>query len=209
MVSDGPRLSGVLLLLTRSVTHEAGLLYGSCRLDRFPSAPKRVVLNGGFRGSDATDRRRAFTITREPAKVDYAGWRSENTNLVSTTLADLELDAVFFAPLWRPNLTHHQFITDISRVGADGALQGRQHMTNALGGDTMSNRKTIDLKGRIQHIIDKNPYLGRRKLRCEESEGHVVLRGQVQSFFQKQMAQESVRNVDGIKSIENCLEVIK
>ena len=68
-------------------------------------------------------------------------------------------------------------------------------------------QKTIDLEDRVQHVIDRNPYLGRRKLRCEESEGHVVLRGKVQTFFQKQMAQESVRNVDGIVSIENCLEV--
>ena len=72
----------------------------------------------------------------------------------------------------------------------------------------MKQTKTICLEDRVQHIIDRNPYLSRRKLRCEAKEGHVVLRGEVQSYFQKQMAQESVRHIDGITSIENCLEVV-
>ena len=44
--------------------------------------------------------------------------------------------------------------------------------------------------------------------RMLREEGHVVLRGQVRSFYQTQMAQESVRHIDGITSIDNCLEVI-
>jgi len=67
---------------------------------------------------------------------------------------------------------------------------------------------TICLEDRVQNVIDHNPYLNRRRLHCEANDGHVVLRGEVRTFFQKQMAQESVRNVDGIVSIENCLEVV-
>ena len=70
-------------------------------------------------------------------------------------------------------------------------------------------RKIICLEDRVQNAIDHNPYLTRRALRCETSEGHVTLHGQVHTFFQKQMAQESVRRVDGIVSIENCLEVVE
>ena len=72
---------------------------------------------------------------------------------------------------------------------------------------TTSSNTIICLEDRVQDAIDHNPYLSRRKLRCEAREGHVVLRGTVRSYFQKQMAQESVRNIDGITSIENCLEV--
>lgn len=73
------------------------------------------------------------------------------------------------------------------------------------------NGKIICLEDRVQNVIDHNPYLSRRKLHCETrvTEGHVVLRGEVRSYFQKQMAQESVRKIDGIVSIENCLEVVE
>ncbi len=72
-----------------------------------------------------------------------------------------------------------------------------------------STEPIICLEDRVQNAIDHNPYLSRRQLRCEASEGHVVLHGKVRSYFQKQMAQESVRKVDGIVSIENCVEVVK
>jgi osmotically-inducible protein OsmY len=35
----------------------------------------------------------------------------------------------------------------------------------------------------------------------------VVLKGVVHSYFQKQMAQEAVRHVDGVQHIDNELEV--
>lgn len=71
----------------------------------------------------------------------------------------------------------------------------------------MSSDMIICLEERVQDAIDHNPYLAKKNLRCETSEGHVVLRGTVRSFFQKQMAQESVKQLDGIRSIENRLEV--
>jgi osmotically-inducible protein OsmY len=36
----------------------------------------------------------------------------------------------------------------------------------------------------------------------------VTLTGTAATFFEKQMAQEAVRKVDGVKMIDNCLEVI-
>lgn len=67
--------------------------------------------------------------------------------------------------------------------------------------------KFICLEDHVQNVIDHNPYLSRRKLQCEAADGHVVLRGQVQSYYQKQMAQESLKKIEGILSINNCLEV--
>lgn len=60
---------------------------------------------------------------------------------------------------------------------------------------------------RVHHALNESPYLVRRKLRFETSEGRVVLRGTVASYFQKQMAQEALRRIDGIEAIENQLEV--
>jgi hypothetical protein len=59
----------------------------------------------------------------------------------------------------------------------------------------------------ISTAIEKNPHLRKRKLRFESQEGRVVLRGVVSSYYQKQMAQESLRRLEGVNQIENHLEV--
>jgi osmotically-inducible protein OsmY len=59
----------------------------------------------------------------------------------------------------------------------------------------------------ISKAIDKNPHLRRRNLRFETEQGRVVLRGVVNSYYQKQMAQEALRWVEGVDRIENQLEV--
>jgi osmotically-inducible protein OsmY len=59
----------------------------------------------------------------------------------------------------------------------------------------------------ISTAIEQNPHLRRRKLRFETQEGRVVLRGVVTSYYQKQMAQEALRRLEGVDHIENHLEV--
>jgi BON domain-containing protein len=59
----------------------------------------------------------------------------------------------------------------------------------------------------ISTAIEKNPHLKQRKLRFEAQEGRVVLRGVVSSYYQKQMAQEALRRLEGVERIENHLEV--
>jgi len=63
------------------------------------------------------------------------------------------------------------------------------------------------LNDKVLTALTRNPYLSGRKLRFEAEEGRVTLRGVVQSFFQKQMAQEALRHVDGVHEIQNELEV--
>lgn len=63
------------------------------------------------------------------------------------------------------------------------------------------------LDDRVLTTIDHNPYLSHRNIRFETKAGHVTLRGVVGSYFQKQMAQEAMRNIDGIHGITNELEV--
>ena len=73
---------------------------------------------------------------------------------------------------------------------------------------TMSTAETpLSLDSRISSAIERNPHLKRRNLRFETQEGRVVLRGVVSSYYQKQMAQEALRRLEGIDCIENQLEV--
>lgn len=63
------------------------------------------------------------------------------------------------------------------------------------------------LQERINQALSKSPYTPGHRLRVEEADGAVRLRGQVTTFFEKQMAQEVVRRLDGVQHVENLLEV--
>ncbi|MCU0713479.1 MAG: BON domain-containing protein [Pirellula sp.] len=60
---------------------------------------------------------------------------------------------------------------------------------------------------RIDRAIQKNPHSIRSRIYLESAPGKVILRGKVDSFYQKQMIQESLRNIEGIECIANLLEV--
>jgi osmotically-inducible protein OsmY len=60
---------------------------------------------------------------------------------------------------------------------------------------------------RLHRALSSNPYVPSRQVSIEAADGHVVLKGNVGSFFQKQMAQEAIRRVDGVQLIDNLLEV--
>jgi len=68
-------------------------------------------------------------------------------------------------------------------------------------------QETPGLEELVQKAIVHSPYVSRRNLCCETQGRRVTLRGRVGSFFQKQMAQEAVRRIDGVEEIENLLEV--
>ncbi len=60
---------------------------------------------------------------------------------------------------------------------------------------------------RLEEALAASPHLFGRKLGYEADAGTVVLKGTVTSYFQKQMAQEAIRRVDGVQWIDNQLEV--
>ena len=66
----------------------------------------------------------------------------------------------------------------------------------------------IPLERQVFSALEQNPHTARRNLRFETSQGRVTLRGVVSSYYQKQMAQEVVRQVDGVDAIANELEVV-
>jgi osmotically-inducible protein OsmY len=61
---------------------------------------------------------------------------------------------------------------------------------------------------RIHEALTMNPHVpSRRQVQVEAADGRVVLKGNVRSFFEKQMAQEALRRIDGVERIDNLLEV--
>jgi osmotically-inducible protein OsmY len=64
------------------------------------------------------------------------------------------------------------------------------------------------LADRVDSAIQMSPYITGRTLRFETDGSRVTLQGVVKSYFQKQMAQEAVRRVDGVEQVENRVEVI-
>ncbi len=65
----------------------------------------------------------------------------------------------------------------------------------------------MPLDHQVLTALEQDPYVGRRNLRFETNQGRVTLRGVVSTYYQKQMAQEAVRRVDGVDEITNELEV--
>lgn len=63
------------------------------------------------------------------------------------------------------------------------------------------------LLDRVHGALSRSPYISAQELRVETREGVVRLEGAVRSFFHKQMAQETIRRLDGVERIENCLQV--
>ncbi len=66
--------------------------------------------------------------------------------------------------------------------------------------DALLNRKIAAALGSCSYIRNSS-------LRSDVCSGRVVLSGAVPSYFLKQMAQESLRSVEGVEEIQNELEV--
>lgn len=64
-----------------------------------------------------------------------------------------------------------------------------------------------DLIQRVDTAIKTNPHLNGHRVYCQEESGTVVLQGRVSSFFQKQIAQETLKRLDGVEKVINQLEV--
>lgn len=60
---------------------------------------------------------------------------------------------------------------------------------------------------RIDQAFSVSPHLCGRQLVIETDADTVVVRGTVETYYQKQMAQEIMRRVEGVQKIDNQLEV--
>ena len=65
----------------------------------------------------------------------------------------------------------------------------------------------LTLDARVSTALQRNPHVTGRNLHFQTDEGRVTLQGVVDSYYEKQMAQEALRHIDGINEIANEVEV--
>ena len=63
---------------------------------------------------------------------------------------------------------------------------------------------TVVAKQRIVH----QPHLAVQRIWCDFEGGRLILRGQVPSFYFKQLAQEAVADLEGVEQVVNEIEVL-
>jgi osmotically-inducible protein OsmY len=56
--------------------------------------------------------------------------------------------------------------------------------------------------------LRQEPHLTVQRIWCEFHSGHLYLRGQVPSFYHKQLAQAAVAGMDGVEQVVNEIEVL-
>ncbi|GAB4159332.1 MAG: hypothetical protein Tsb009_36600 [Planctomycetaceae bacterium] len=67
---------------------------------------------------------------------------------------------------------------------------------------------TIDLPTRVRSHLERSPHFLGRRLNVElKGDDEVILTGFVETYYQKQLAQESLREIEGLGRIHNELEV--
>mgnify|MGYP001501885152 CR=1 FL=1 len=52
-----------------------------------------------------------------------------------------------------------------------------------------------DIHGEVQRVLDESPVTKRMKIRVENADGVIVLRGKVTTYYAKQLVQEVIRPV--------------
>ena len=68
---------------------------------------------------------------------------------------------------------------------------------------------TLAASAEARRVLRGNPHLpANYRLDVREADGGLRLSGKVDSYFHKQMAQESLRDLPGVTQIENLLEVL-
>lgn len=72
---------------------------------------------------------------------------------------------------------------------------------------TLTTTAPAALADRVHDALESSPHLTPRTMRVETEHGSVRLAGDVGSFFEKQIAQEVVRRVDGVDQVVNQLQV--
>lgn len=72
---------------------------------------------------------------------------------------------------------------------------------------TLPVSRTYGVAERAEERFRAAPYISFREIRCEYRGGVLILRGWVESFHEKQLAQEAVADLEGVAQIVNELEV--
>lgn len=73
--------------------------------------------------------------------------------------------------------------------------------------EEVSQQEKLPQQEQIQELLCKSPFASLRNVICEVHGNAMVLRGHVESFYMKQLAQETIRKLDPKHVIVNMLTV--
>tara|TARA_R110001592_G_scaffold165883_1_gene400482 strand:+ start:79860 stop:80258 length:399 start_codon:yes stop_codon:yes gene_type:complete len=113
----------------------------------------------------------------------------------------------------------HNLDLDVSTFDGQRLLLGTRNHVTAAGSTVQPSSKYISASaGRTgvcnlpvtaaRRLLLSSEYREVRGLACETCEGILILHGQVSSWHQKQVAQEILRHLSGIRKIVNNVEVV-
>ena len=71
----------------------------------------------------------------------------------------------------------------------------------------MTTTVSPSINDQVRIVFTHHPHLKSERVHITTNKGRVTLKGQVKTFFEKQMAQEAVRGIDGVDQVDNELEV--
>jgi osmotically-inducible protein OsmY len=89
-------------------------------------------------------------------------------------------------------------------------------MLQRTASPTTTRAQTILLKAPSHGAIARDAlrflrssnYSELRTIQCESRDDVLILRGQVSTFFMKQLAQERIRSMEGVRAVINDLQVV-
>jgi osmotically-inducible protein OsmY len=87
----------------------------------------------------------------------------------------------------------------------DAAGQTVPHHSHEVSCDEQHNGAIIT---RVRERLHGHSHLRAQRIWCEIDDGTLFLRGQVPSFFYKQLAQKAVQSIAGVGQIRNEIEVV-
>lgn len=64
------------------------------------------------------------------------------------------------------------------------------------------------LRELVHSTLARSPYLAGRNVHIAVEQDDVVLTGVVHTYYQKQMAQEAIRQMNGVARVRNEIEVV-
>lgn len=76
----------------------------------------------------------------------------------------------------------------------------------------MSQQRYVDSRHHLRDLVHttlaRSSYFTGTRLEVEVDEEQIVLKGVVRTYYQKQIAQESIRTIEGVTYIRNELQVL-
>gem|GEM_PF-2803415 len=102
----------------------------------------------------------------------------------------------------------HKLAISVYQVGSVRLGLSRLPQNPSVGlGQILSNQESDSVVPTITECLRAQTYPGMRSLSIDYSDGVVTLRGEVTTYYHKQVAQESVRRIAGIVTIVNLVDV--